>query len=156
MSTLVIDEIRESKTLTQVIKQEKRDRIRLQAIRLWLINKACSIGDIKVTVKRSDNDQLIGDKTISIAQMNTEVSADVGELNPYWHGMITFEFDDALVLSRDLEFYIEINGVNGYTFTDNNYMGVVKPHDDFKNSKEDGIIDPFKNPFGFELWEYRP
>jgi len=154
MTTLVIDELRNSLPLTQKINLVNELRSRVSAIRLHLMGFNNPTGDIKMAILRDDVE--VDSVTQSLATIKASIDAALGVSEDYWHGMILFQLDETIVLERGQDIKIQLEDSTGYTFSESSYLGWVKEHENLKNTRfEDDPLNPFENPFTFELWKYK-
>lgn len=145
MSTLVLDEIRDGKILTQEFESKKRARV--FGIRPNLYFHNIPSGDVLLEIKNGS--EVLGSKQISVTDLRSSASVT----DNFAHGYFLFEFDKPIAM-RAKTYNIEVSGVNGYTFSDSAYLGWIKEHDPLKVNTGPNLGDPFKNAFSYQLWRY--
>jgi len=152
MTWLVVSELRDS--LTQELRIRTHERQKVQAIRPNIYVHNDPAGDLTLRVKRGAT--VVGESTQTIATMKTNMLAEATGAGDYLHGYVNFEFTDLLILEKGVH-TIEIEGQSGYTFTEFDYIGWVRPHEHLENTVFDpeNLDDVFYNPFGFQMWGLR-
>lgn len=149
MTTLVLDEIRDTTILSQEFDQKQQRRVHLKAVKLNLYIHGQPSGDITLTLKK--NNVTVAQKSLSISTMLSEAEI----VNDYVHGYFLFAFNDTYPIEKGLH-VLEVSGTNGYTFNENAYAGWIKEHDPLKvNTETNPQTNVFKNPFSYQLWKYR-
>lgn len=152
MTTLVIDELRNT-VLRQEVTNISGTRSIIKAVRLNLYGHNNPNGSLRLKITNENFDEVIN-KELGIATIQAAVLDKTGE-NTYWHGIVNFEFDSPIPVEAGRKFNIELEGFDGYNFSEDSYIGWIKPHESFINSGEHDEINPLNNPFGFELWKFK-
>ena len=143
MTTLVIDELRT--TLEQDF--QVANRIQINTVRPMLYIHNAPAGSVTVTLKKGST--ILSSATLSIANIISMAS-----LSNFTWGTFSFYLDEDVVLHPDTDYTLELSS-SGYSYSESSYIGMVKPHENPKNTFEDTAINSYENAFGFELWGYK-
>lgn len=142
MSTIVYEELK-AVELEQEILIEKR--IILKGIRLHLIKIGTPTGSIRLTMY--DSDLTYTTKTIPL----TDFAAN-GITATYFHGMVYFQFDNEIILTKAKKIKFKLEGISGYTYANTNHIGWIKEFENRIAPTISEVTDFSLAPFGIELY----
>lgn len=162
MTTLVGSQLYNGKALEQNIRIYKSMYVKVIRLHLYKHN---ILQDGNLTLAIYDGASLISSKTLTYSELN-------GVGGTYWHGNISFEFDDAVFLSINpkedyKEFTLKVT-LNDHTDSESFFLMVCRDYEKYvRNSitefkydplygvgTSDGITVDFSdsNPIGIEIY----
>lgn len=142
MTILFIEELRAG-VLSQVYTATQR--LAITAIRPHIYKQRSPAGIFTLTLK-SGATTLGSVSTTSAAIESTTTSTNIN----FFHGHLSFQFTNPIIVNRG-SFLIELSA-SGYTFTENDYFGWVKPHENKYITESYTAADDSQNSFGIQIW----
>jgi len=143
---LIVTEVKEGIPLRQRIKAT--DNQFISVIRPWIYIQGAPGGDIRLEVFDALDTTLIATSNeVSVATIKTAFDAS----DNFTHGVFRFDIEFGAV--RDVEYWIRMNGVNGYTFGSSDFAAWNK---DFDLKIYDADFAPSNggsSAFLMEIWE---
>ena len=148
MTTLVIDELKSSATLTQTINFESYRNYHIEAIKIKLLCYNVPSGTFTFSVKDSDENTLFTDSFDS-----AELQSDLSTSDNYLYLFKTFNCESSLVLkSGAYDFELESSG---YTYSSESYLAWIKSHENIFNDLTT-VSSSFQfNPYDVLIYERR-
>lgn len=92
----------------------------------------------------------------SLTQDLTEIrNSGSSKLNDkFYHGYVSFIFPDSVILNSGT-YFLRLEGVNGYTYSQDNYIGWIKEHEDITVPTYGIVYEAGNRPYSFEVFSYQ-
>ncbi len=143
MSNLVVTDL--DTTLTQ--KLTATENVIVAALRPHILIFGSPPGSLRVDIYDSSNTTLLkSSEEITITSIKSQASIT----EDYFHGYIRFNVDWGL--SKDTEYSIRLEGVSGYTFSANDFIGWCRDFDTRKYTANYSPNTGFSSAYDMEVW----
>jgi len=144
---LVVNELESSLTVDVVFDGTNSE---VHAIRPYLYVHNSPAGSLKVSLMDSAGTTTIASKEMTIAAL----IAGLNSFSNYYHGYVLFELDNTAFIA-DGNYKIKLEGTNGYSFDEADYIGWISEHEDRKNDMNFTPAGDDENSFSYEVWSYK-
>ena len=143
MTTIVVEELQTA--LSQEFETPNRKTI--STIKLDLYKHRSPNGTFTLEIEQAG--EIIATKDFT--SLDIENSTPSTAIN-FYHGRYNVGLDSPVVINEGT-FEVRITS-SGYSFSESDYLGWIKPHENIRIESDYNITNDAQNAFGLELWVF--
>lgn len=146
MTTLVVDELTTSGTLSHTVNLNQQRIYQIEAIKIKILMYNAPSGTFTFTVKDSDSNTLFTDTFDS-----AELKNDLDTTDDYLYLFKIIDCNNSLVLkSGSYDFELT---ASGYTYSSGSYLAWIKSHENIFNEVNGTSTSYANNPYDVLIYE---